>query len=112
MPIAEKSPDSEQELRWRTWQQKGRRADLLAEKRMKVLFSVVGLIVLGLILYYTFAPNSDHLRNPVGSDFNSLPTKTALGSAAWLRPNATVFLPARLAHSGCDRCWGNMRFTA
>lgn len=35
MPITEKSPDSEQELRWRTWQEKSSRANLLAEKRRR-----------------------------------------------------------------------------
>jgi hypothetical protein len=52
MPIAEKSPDSDQELRWRTWEEKGRRADRLAEKRMRVLFSIVGLILLTWIVFY------------------------------------------------------------
>jgi hypothetical protein len=70
MPIAENSPDSEQELRWRNWQEKGRRADRLANKRMKVLFSVVGLILLAFILYCTLRtkvlPNSDHVQNAVG----------------------------------------------
>ena len=79
MPIAEKSPDSEQELRWRAWQEKGRRADRLAEKRMKVLFSIVGLILVAVILYYVFrakiSPDSDHVqraaRSPVGPHLNS-----------------------------------------
>ena len=56
MTIAQESPDSEDELRWRTWQEKGQRADRLADKRMKVLFSIVGLILLALILYYTLRP--------------------------------------------------------
>lgn len=67
MPIAENSPNSEQELRWRTWQEKGRRADRLVDKRMKVLFSVVGLILLAWILYYGLrakaSPDSDHVQN-------------------------------------------------
>ena len=72
MPIAEKSPDSEQELRWRAWQEKGRRTDRLAEKRMKVLFSIVGLVLVAMILYYVFRskipPNSDHVEHAVVSD--------------------------------------------
>jgi hypothetical protein len=44
---------NEQELRWRAWQEKGRLADRLAETRMKVLVTIVGLILLALILYNT-----------------------------------------------------------
>ena len=76
MPIAEKSPDSEQELRWRRWQEKGRRADRLADRRLKVLFSVVGLILLACILYYAFwtkaSPDSDHVQNAAGSNHISI----------------------------------------
>jgi type VI protein secretion system component VasF len=76
MPIAEKSPDSEQELRWRAWQEKGRRADRLAERRMKVLFSIVGLILVAVILYYGFRakiwPDSDHVQHAVRSDHISI----------------------------------------
>ena len=76
MPIAEKSPDSEQELRWRTWQEKGQRVDRLAEKRMKIVFSIVGLILLALILYYAMrtkaSPDSDHVQNAVGSNHISI----------------------------------------
>jgi hypothetical protein len=51
MPIIENAPDSGQELRWRAWQEKGRRNDRLADKRMKVVFFFVGLILLAWILY-------------------------------------------------------------
>jgi hypothetical protein len=76
MPIAANSPDSEQEIRWRAWQEKGRRADRLADKRMKVLLTIIGLILLALILYNTLragvVPISDDVQNTVGSDhFNS-----------------------------------------
>jgi len=54
MPISQNSLDSELELRWRTWLDKGKRADRLADKRMKVLFSVVGVILLVWILVNAF----------------------------------------------------------
>ena len=51
----------------RTWQEKGQRADRLAEKRTKVLFSIVGLILLGVVLYYVFrpkvSPDSDNVQH-------------------------------------------------
>ena len=76
MPIAEKSPDSEQQLRWRKWQEKGRRADRLAEKRMKVVCAVVGLILLACILHYAVwtkaSPDSDHVQNAVESNHISI----------------------------------------
>lgn len=51
MPPSENSRDSEQELRWRAWQEKNRRADRIADKWMKVLFTVAGVILLISILY-------------------------------------------------------------
>jgi hypothetical protein len=51
MPIVENAPDSRQELRWRAWQDKGHCNDRLADKRIKVVSSVVGLILLAWILY-------------------------------------------------------------
>ena len=76
MPIVVESRDPEQEIRWRAWCEKGRRADRLAEKRMTVLLTIIGLILLALILYITLrarvAPISDGVQNTVGSDhFNS-----------------------------------------
>lgn len=66
MPLSENSPDSEQELRWQTWQEKSRRSDRLADKRMKVIFSIVGLILLAWVLYYALGPkgssDSDHVQ--------------------------------------------------
>jgi hypothetical protein len=59
------------------WQEKGRRADRLADRQMKVLFSIVGLILLALILYYTLRAKvflaPDHVQNAVGSDHISIP---------------------------------------
>ena len=76
MSIVENSPDSEKELRWRTWQKKGQRNDRLADKRMKVLFSVVGLILLAWILYYAFrpkiSPDSDYVQRVLGHDHISI----------------------------------------
>jgi hypothetical protein len=54
MPISQNSLDSELELRWRTWLDKGKRTNRLADKRMKVLFSVVGVILLVWILFNVF----------------------------------------------------------
>lgn len=54
MSISENLPDHEQELRWRAWQEKSRRADRLADKWMKTLFSAVGVILLAWILYQVF----------------------------------------------------------
>ena len=51
MTPSEKSPDSEQNLRWRAWEEKNRRQDSIAEKRMKVVFVVLGVILLILLVY-------------------------------------------------------------
>jgi hypothetical protein len=48
---SEKSRDSEQNLRWLAWEEKNRREDRTAEKRMKIVFVVVGVILLILLLY-------------------------------------------------------------
>jgi len=58
MPITKQSQESDHELRWRNWKERGRRADKLAEKRMTVLFSVVCLILVALILYTLWAKES------------------------------------------------------
>lgn len=76
MLIAEKSPDSDQELRWRTWQEKGRRSDRLADKRVKIVFSIVGLFLLAWILCYALrtkaSPDSEHVQDAVGGDHISM----------------------------------------
>ena len=51
MPISDNTLNSEQTLLWRTWTEKSRRLDRLAEKRMTVLFLVVGAILLACVLY-------------------------------------------------------------
>ena len=87
MLIAVESPDSAQEIRWRAWQEKGRRADRLAKKRMKVLFSIVGLTLVAVILCYVFrakiSPDSDHVQQLVGSDHVSIPIE-------WKSPEKTL----------------------
>ena len=52
MRISDNELTSEQKLLWRTWGEKSRRVDRLAEKRMTVLFLAVGLILLACVLYY------------------------------------------------------------
>jgi hypothetical protein len=75
MPVVVESRDPEQEIRWRAWREKGRRADRLAKKRMKALLAAIGLILLALILYTTLragaAPISDDVQTTVGSDHSS-----------------------------------------
>ncbi len=59
--------DSEQ--RWCAWQEKNRESDRLADKRMNILFSMVGAILLLAILYYSFQakaiPGSGHEQHTV-----------------------------------------------
>ena len=50
MTPSENPPDSLQDLRWQAWEKKNRREDGIAEKRMKVVFVVAGLILLILLL--------------------------------------------------------------
>jgi len=72
MPMSRHSPGSEMELRWRAWQEKGKRADRLADKWMKVLFSVVGVILLVWILFYVFRakalPDPSHAQRAAACD--------------------------------------------
>jgi uncharacterized membrane protein YvbJ len=51
MTLSEKSHDSEQNSRWLAWERKNRRGDRVAEKRMTLVFVVVGVILLILLLY-------------------------------------------------------------
>ena len=66
VPIFDNALNSEQILLWRTWREKSRSTDRLAEKRMTVLFLVVGVILLACVLYYAFRvrdsfdPNQQH----------------------------------------------------
>jgi hypothetical protein len=80
IPMHKDSPDSEQELRWRGWQEKGRLADRLADRRMNVMFTLVGLILLAWILYCAFRPkvsrDVDRVQNAMRCDhiFNLSPS--------------------------------------
>jgi hypothetical protein len=66
MRLSDNALSSEQTLLWRTWKEKSRRVDRLAEKRMTVLFLAVGLALLASVLYYAFRakssfdPNQQH----------------------------------------------------
>jgi len=51
MTLSEKSHDSEQNSRWLVWEEKNKREDRIAEKRMKVVFVVLGVILLISFLY-------------------------------------------------------------
>ena len=72
MPMSPHSPGSAMELSWRTGQEKGKRADRLADKWMKVLFSVVGVILLVWILFYVFRakalPDPSHAQRAAACD--------------------------------------------
>lgn len=46
MTISENLYDSEQNLRWRAWENKNRREDTIAEKRMKLVFVFAGVVIL------------------------------------------------------------------
>jgi hypothetical protein len=48
---SDKPTDSEQNLRWLAWERKNRQADRIAEKRMKIFFVVVFVVLLTLIVY-------------------------------------------------------------
>jgi hypothetical protein len=50
MTLPENPPDSLQDARWLAWERKNRREDRIAERRMKLVFVVVGVILLILIL--------------------------------------------------------------
>jgi len=47
--ISDHPPESEQELRWRVWQEKRRRSDQLAERQMRILFCAAAAIFAGVI---------------------------------------------------------------
>ena len=44
--LSERQHDSGQNLRWLAWERKNRRGDRIAERRMKLVFAVVGVILL------------------------------------------------------------------
>ncbi len=49
--FSEKLHDSRRNLRWLAWERKNRRGDRITEKRMKLVFAAVGLILLIWIAY-------------------------------------------------------------
>lgn len=49
--VSDEPTDSEQNLRLLAWERKNRREDMVAEKRMKIFFVVVFVILLTLIVY-------------------------------------------------------------
>jgi hypothetical protein len=49
--FSEKLHDSRRNLRWIAWERKNRRGDRITEKRMKLVFAAVGLILLIWIAY-------------------------------------------------------------
>jgi hypothetical protein len=53
---------SDQDLRWRTWQQKSRLADQRSEKRMKIVFFVVAGILLAWALCGVYADSGRAAR--------------------------------------------------
>lgn len=73
MSISDHVAESEQELRWRVWQEKRRYSDQLAAKRIRILFCAVIAILAGIILYYWLRPNArSKSSEPVVASGNSL----------------------------------------
>jgi hypothetical protein len=58
MSISENSLDSEEQRLLRAWQQRSNLADRIADKRMRLLISVIGVLLLLWILYYWLRPES------------------------------------------------------
>ena len=50
--------ESENDIRWRTWQEKSRESDRRTEKRMKIFFFVVAGAFLAWTLWVVFRPVS------------------------------------------------------
>lgn len=106
VPIFDNTLNSEQTLLWRTWREKSRSADRLAEKRMTVLLLVVGVILLACVLYYAFRarasfdPNQQH---PAAmNEYSSTPI-------SWFHRQHSVDLASNRArqqshdNAGCSR---------
>ena len=73
MSISDHAAESEQELRWRVWQEKRRRSDQVAAERIRILFCAVVAILAGVILYYWLRPNAPSKSSePVVASGNSL----------------------------------------
>lgn len=77
MQISDNVLDSEQKLLWRTWQEKRRCTDRLADRWMMVLFLAVGLILLAGTLYYAFWAkvffDSDQQQRVAVWEYRSIP---------------------------------------
>lgn len=67
MRISDSPLNSEQKLLWRTWGEKSRRADRVAETRMMVLFLAVGLVLLACVLYYALGAKALFDPHPTAS---------------------------------------------
>jgi hypothetical protein len=51
MSLSESPTASEHEMRFLAWQEKNRRSDQLTEKRVKIAFAVIVVVLLLVILY-------------------------------------------------------------
>lgn len=72
--------ESEQELRWRAWQEKCRRSNQRTEKRMKiVLWVAAAVFIFIVILYFRFRPRLEpKVLRPVVAGSLSLVASTQL----------------------------------
>jgi len=84
--------DSEQELRWRAWQEKCRRSNQRTERRMKVVVWVVASVfIFVVILYFWFRPLSEpKVLRPVVAGSLSLVASTQL-TAPQSTPRRSAF---------------------
>lgn len=77
MQIPDNVLDTEQKVLWHTWQERRRRADRLADRRMTVLFLAVCLILLACTLYYALRAkvsfDSDQQQRAVVCEYSSIP---------------------------------------
>ena len=75
--------ESEHELRWRLWRAECRRSDRIVERRMKIVFWAVVVIVAALILYVYFRPKafSEGTEPPVARVQFAIGRKPDLSSA-------------------------------
>jgi hypothetical protein len=85
MTLSEKSHDSEQGLRWLAWERKNRLKDRIAEKRMTLVFVLVGVILLILILY-AVRQVSDEKGPTVACQWRTDPLRYCLECGKSLKP--------------------------
>jgi hypothetical protein len=57
------SEKAEQNLRWHAWETKNRRENRILEKRMKLAFVVVAIVLVALLLYVSRRP-AERLSSP------------------------------------------------